>query len=326
MISLTVTIIAFAAVFFAPLFMAGVELVRKRDAAALPLTPEYVREPRFFARSFREKIGRLADAPAGTPAGHVLSRVDDDVHVVDELPYQARTTDTRVLVVRGSADYPKDVVMRDHYVVGNASGGERLRARTILVEGDATLGPGLRVRRWIDAERSLTVRRGSGLGLSGSAGGPVTLEGDVRFTRVFGTPVRTAANGGAIPAAPHLPGAEIVDAESVHAADIVARGDLHIRPGARVHGSVKCHGRLVVGAGAVVDGSVTVRGNVHLGAGAQVTGHVFSEASIVLSHEARVALEGARKSVYAARRIVLGPEVTVWGWVFAERGGRTTGA
>ncbi|MGD1066240.1 MAG: polymer-forming cytoskeletal protein [Vulcanimicrobiaceae bacterium] len=326
MIAIVVTLAAFAVVFFAPLIMGPLELLRRRDAEALPLTPRYVREPRFFARSFREKIGPLASASAGPPERRKLWRSDDVVRVVDELHYLSRAHDLDVVVVRADVDYPSEITAKDQYVTGDATGGDRLHARTVLVEGSATLGPRLRIRRWIDAEQSLTVGAHSSLGLSASAGGLVTLGADVRFTRVFGTPVWTAANHGTVPVAPATRDALTVERDAVHEGDIIARGDLRIGAGAKVHGSLKCHRRLVIEAGALVDGSVIARGDVHVGTDAHITGHVFSESSIVLAAGAVIAMEGARKSVYSARRITLGPEVTVWGWVFAEHRGSTTGA
>lgn len=326
MIAIAVTVVAFAAIFFAPLIMGPLELIRRRDAAALPLTPRYVREPRFFARSFREKIRPFVSATVDPAEQHRLTRSDDVVRVVDTLSYRPRARDNDVVVVRGDIDYPSEITAKDQYVLGDAVGGDRLQARTILVDGSATLGPGMRIRRWIDAERSLTVGPNSSLGLSASAGAPVTLGPNVRFTRVFGTPVRTAANGGATRGAPATPDALTVGSGELHEGDVVARGDLRILAGAHVHGSLKCHGRLVIEAGALIDGSAIARGTVHVASDARITGHLFSEASIVVSSGAVIATEGARKSVYSAGRISLGPEVTVWGWVFAERGGRTTGA
>jgi hypothetical protein len=325
-IAIVVTLVAFVVIFFAPLIMAPLELLRRRDAEALPLTPRYVREPRFFARSFREKIGPLVSASADPGERRRPWRSDDVVRVVDELHYLANAHDNDVVIARADVDYPRQITAKDQYVLGDATGGERLHARTVLVEGSATLGPRVRIRRWIDAEQSLTVGAHSSLGLSASAGGLVTLGADVRFTRVFGTPVWTAANRGTVPVAPATREALAVERDAVHEGDLIARGDLRVGAGARVHGSLKSHGRLVIEAGALVDGSVIARGDVHIGSDAHVTGHVFSESSIVLGEGAVVAIDGARKSIYSARHITLGPAVTVWGWVFAEHGGRTTGA
>jgi predicted acyltransferase (DUF342 family) len=320
MIAIIVGIVAFVGIFFAPLLMGPLEVIRRRDAAALPLTVSYVREPRFFARSFRETLAPLVD---GSAPRRVLHRVDDVVRIVDRLDYGPRTTDADVVVVRGDAVYPEAMTVRDHYVRGDARGGERLRARAILVDGTAVFGSGLRIRRWIDAEQALVVAGGSNLGQSASSAGPVTLAGGVRFSRVFGNPVRVAAEGIQLPAPPRLSRPQTVAPASVHDGDLIARGDLRIGADAQVHGSIKCHGRLVLEARAVVDGSAVVRGNAYVADGACVTGHLFSESSIVLGADTLVAAEGARKSVYAARHVLLGPRAVVWGWILAERGGRT---
>jgi hypothetical protein len=315
----------FALVLALPALPAMREVLWPRDDGRLHIPEQYIRDPRWFGRSYKAKLAPFVAAARGD------DRYDADVRL--------RTTeDTRwapVLAIpplerlRGIAIGDRIHVghgagIRDAYALESLACDRDVVARTLTSDGDLFVGDDVTILRWIDAGGTIEVGTGTSLGVSASGGGRVTLARNVTFERVWGSPVATlAGDGAAFPLAAD-PRARLLDATApVDDAAIVVYGPLRIGAGAVVGGSIKVHGPLTVEPGVSIAGSVIARGDVTFAADVAVAGHVFSEADIRLGPGCRIGTPGGVKTAYAARRMWLAGDVEVAGWVVAEDGGRT---
>ncbi|MGH2792196.1 MAG: hypothetical protein ACRDJ0_14585, partial [Actinomycetota bacterium] len=77
-----------------------------------------------------------------------------------------------------------------------------------------------------------------------------------------------------------------------------------------------------LGDGARVQGNLISRKGVTVGSRARVHGNLFAEGDVKVSTGAMIGRPGRFKGLYTSTTVSLGPDVTVYGWVVAERGGK----
>lgn len=115
-----------------------------------------------------------------------------------------------------------------------------------------------------------------------------------------------------------VPGEARIDDGLVVAGDIVARGGIHIAPGARLQGSLRSEGRVDIEAGARIDGNVFGR-EVFIAEGASIVGSVVAEQRIVLADDVAVG-DAQHPASVSADEVSLGAGVVVHGAIQAHAG------
>jgi len=312
-------------------FMPGIkELRRPRDNASLPIDSDYVRNPRQFAIALR----RLLMEQALQAPGAAAARLPNGERVATRRDLRVRADETvkGIVGVSRDLDAAAGASIQEAWVWGDATLGARVRIRGLACDGRLVLGPDCKVGRWIDCEHDVDVGTGCDLGTSATAVGTLSVASGSTFRRLWGQPVRTLGT----PSTESDAEAQVTVGEDViWAADglsvpggrvfgsgIVAHGPVRIGSGAIVRGPVKAEGDLVIGDGARIEGNVICRGSVRIGSGARVDGNVFAERDVSVGSGASIGRHGAFKTIYAARTVVLGPGVTVHGWIVADRGGK----
>ncbi|HET9030687.1 MAG TPA: hypothetical protein VFN49_10960 [Candidatus Aquilonibacter sp.] len=320
-----------------PLLPGLLELRTGSDDDPLRIDSSYARDPRFLGKSMREKMAPILNQTKGEARVPFLNRKNEYARVVNALDGGDRTAFEDVVLSRGTLCVGNESELLDIYARGNVRVGSGSRLRTLAGDADADLGPGTQVVRWIDVNGNCSIGNGSDLGQSVSATGRVVLGDNVRFNRVFGRPVVSVtgqrAEVRALGIGPMFTTSMAVDRllvktvfvepDETYDVDIIASSDVEVGPGACVMGSIKSRGRVLIGEGATVIGNIIARGTVTLKADATCFGHIFGEGDVMLEEGALVGERHAPKTLHASRTAVISPGACVFGWVIAERGGRT---
>lgn len=335
--------ILFVLVLVLPFVPSFAELAMQRDASPLPIKNDYVRDPRYFAHSFRRIINEnLGSRTAGRYELQLSRR--EVVEVVDTAPactnneaYPYICYCASDLNIESEAAFLKEI-----YVRGDADFGARNSLRALACDGNIILRHDSTVLRWIDAEGSLRVGRDCNLGVSASCGTEMSLGSGCSFKRLYAFPVVAGGREGLKDAVmvaleadegpicePYDP-AQLGDAELAMAnilpysrkATVITRVSLDIGDYSYIAGHVKSYGDLTLGKYVIVCGNVFVEGVLRVGEGCHIHGTVFSNGWIEIGVGAVVGDSGAIKSVVARKGIRLMSGAMVFGLVSTEGEGR----
>ncbi|HVA37147.1 MAG TPA: polymer-forming cytoskeletal protein [Candidatus Dormibacteraeota bacterium] len=331
--------LVFAVFIVLPMLPGLLEMLSRKDDGALPIDENYTRDPRYLGKSLREKVRALADKAAVGVRMQFLARRREYARVVSglELPDNGRYED--VLLSRGAVVAGKGVTLLDVYAEGKVAIGANARLRTLAADDDASIGGGVSLQRWADAERDLTVGPDGDLGQSASSAQRLTVGSNVTFKRLFGRPVVVGASSGA-PALPpvgapervamiayggrdHVVSAHDVPEGETLDGDVIASGTVRVGAKATLKGSVKSGGDITIGPGARVLGNLVARGSVLIDRGAVVFGHVFADERVTLEPGAVVGTVDLPKTAYGGRSMRLAVGSCIYGWVITEGDGET---
>lgn len=327
---------ALAAVPFVP---SVIEMFRPRDAGELNVPQDYVKNPRFFAESFRKKIEPYVADVIDGPLPHVGQlqlRKPESITVDRRFALTPKTGLQGIAVSIGDATFAADTGAHDLWIKGDADIGDRFRVWSLAVDGELTLGERCRVTRWIDCATSAIVGDESTLGLSASAAEMLLLGNGVRFQRLYGQPIvvkwSSADRLTPEPTEALLDDHAFTDRDGLsfpHDAlienDVVCEGGLRIGRRMVVRGNLKAAGNVRVLSHALIEGNIVSRSNVEIAEECTVLGDIFAEGDVSLGRDVTVGAYAANKSVYSAGKIVLGRGVRVHGAVIAEHGGIVEG-
>jgi len=135
-------------------------------------------------------------------------------------------------------------------------------------------------------------------------------------------PVQAPPDATPLPAGRTLSDGDLdVRAGEVVAGSIVTRGKLHIGAGAHVLGSVKSNGHLTVDSGVSVDGSLLSATTTHVGPNCRIGGPVLAEHGMIIESGTHCGTTGNPTTV-AAPTIELEEGVIVFGSLWARNEGR----
>jgi cytoskeletal protein CcmA (bactofilin family) len=330
-----------------PLIPAFMELRRKSDALPLDVIQQYAGEIRHFANSFRAYIKGLEPTiercvAHGTTATGTLS--DGEEFFVlgrneESLVLALRQRDSVhpvVMVAGADLTTPAETTFsKDIYVGGQFRGGENNTYRAILGEKDIHLGGSSRVMRWVHAVGELTMDLGCRLHGRISSDSLIRLDADCNFVRLnaprieivnallstvespsipastsWGTPERFFHNGDFE-----------VRASQVIAGDMVVRGKLHVRSGARICGSVKSDRDMVLEDGVSVEGSLISARGMRIGPRCAIHGPVIAESELHIATGSRCGTQEHPTTV-SAPWIEVEEGVVVFGTLWAREQGQ----
>jgi hypothetical protein len=300
------------------------EVRRPKDDGRLHIMEQYVRDPRFFGRSFRHKLAPFVNEARGNRYGRaeLQMRTDEEVRWSPDLLIPALErlrgigVGERVVVGHGAG-------IRDAYALGHLDVEHDVVARTLTSDATMHIGSAVQVLRWIDADGDIDVASDTDLGLSASGGARVTLGERVRFERVWGAPV-ASHTAHREPYELSQRKATLVDAKSVgDKQSLILYGPVRVAAGTAIPAHLKVHGPIAIEAGVRVGGNVIARGDVTLAADVTIGGHIFAEGDIRLGPRSRVSRESVSKTVYATGAVLIANDVEVFGWVVSENGGST---
>ncbi len=335
--------------FMLPLVPALVELHRKSDALPLVVVQQNAGEIRHFANSFRSYVKNLQPilqscVTSGTSDGGILPDGAEYVVLgrVDEAllrGFAEGEAGHPVLIMAGvdlsvppSAKFSKDI-----YAGGGFGGGEKNSYRAILGEREVSLGVGSEVLRWVHAVGMFTAAYGCNLYGRISSDLGIRLGDECSFSRMnaphieIGRPaaedissteemtVPSSANAGKLPRLLHDGDYEVL-AGQVMERDIVIRGNLRIRAGARICGSVKSVKDMVIEDGVSVEGSLISASKMRVGPNCRIHGPVIAERELSIAGGTRC---GTRQypTTVSAPQIEVEEGVVVFGTLWAREHG-----
>jgi cytoskeletal protein CcmA (bactofilin family) len=335
--------------FMLPLVPALVELRSKSDALPLVVVQQNAGEIRHFANSFRSYIKDLQPilqrcVKDGSTDGGMLP--DGEEYVVlgraDEplLRGFAEGEAGHPVLIMAGVDLsvpPFAKFSKDIYAGGEFKGGEKNSYRAILGEREVHLGAASDVLRWVHAVGTLTagfgcnlygrissdlvIRLGEGccflrtnaprieIGRSASDEKPNTPE----------TMVHSDANAEKLPRLLHDGDYEIL-AGQVMDRNIVIRGNLCIRAGARICGSVKSVKDMVIEDGVSVEGSLISASKMHVGPNCRIHGPVIAERELSIAGGTRCGTPEFPTTV-SSPQIEVEEGVVVFGTLWAREHG-----
>jgi predicted acyltransferase (DUF342 family) len=348
--------LAVAALFFVagfmlmlPLVPALTELLRRSDAMPLNVSPQNAGEIRHFSNSFRTYIKGLepilqrcvasGTTDTGTlPNGEeyvVLGRADEALL----LALQQRDAIRPVVIAAGvdlivpaEGVFSKDIYARSEFI-----GGDQNRYRAILGETNVRLGGASQVMRWVHAVGEFTAGLGCKLYGRISSDSLIRLHAHCSFLRLNAPRIeigQAATREDAVP--PSLSGPPesgprmyqrllhdgdfVVQAGQVLSSNIVIRGKLHIRSGARVCGSVKSDKDMVLEDRVSVEGSLISATSMRIGPHCAIHGPVIAERELAISTGVRCGTL-AHPTTVSATQIEVEEGAVVFGTLWArERG------
>jgi cytoskeletal protein CcmA (bactofilin family) len=350
MATLAVVLLA-GLLFMIPLLPAIAELRFKRDAEPLDVIQQYGGDIRHFAHGFRRVAIALQTqlqecVASGTSATGTLPDGDEFVLLgsADEsffVPATRKDSTWRSVVAAGADLALPDglTFAKEIYAMGDFTGGERSAFRAILGERDIHLQRASKVIRWAHAAGRFRAEHDCDLFGRISSDQEIQLQSGCVFQRV-GAPVIVAgfSEAGAIQspsqstsaaadAIPPPAGRTLYDGDleiragEVVPGSIVTRGKLHIGAGAHVLGSVKSNGHLTIDSGVSVDGSLVGGMTAHVGPDCRIGGPVLAERGMVIEAGTHCGTANNPTTV-SAPTIELEEGVVVFGSLWARTEGR----
>jgi hypothetical protein len=321
---LLVSLVLFVLVLSLPAIPSMFEVRKPKDDGRLHIMEQYVRDPRWFGRSFRHKLAHFVNEARGNSYGRaeLRMRTDEDVRWSPDLEIPALErlrgigVGERVLVGHGAG-------IRDAYALEHLEVQHDVVARTLTSDATMHIGSTVQVLRWIDADGNIDVDSDSDLGLSASGGARVTLGERVHFERVWGAPVASHTSHRE-PFTLHHGKATVVDAEALgDKRSLVVYGPVRVAAGTAIPQHLKVHGSVSLEPGVTIGGNLISRGDVILAEGVTIGGHIFAEGDIRMGPRSRVSREGVAKTVYGTGNVLIANDVEIFGWVVSENGGST---
>ena len=347
--AITALVFAISLMLMLPVLPAFLELKRKSDALPLSVIQQHAGEIRHFANSFRTYMQKLEPllqqcaADGTTDTGQfgdgeeyvVLGRADEPLM----LALQQRDALRPVVIASGvdlaipdGGTFSKEIFATAEFI-----GGEKNRYRAILGEKNVWLGGASQVMRWVHAAGEFTAGPGSRLHGRVSSDLLIRLQHNCQFARLNAPRIET---GLATHPADPIPADSICPANQysvsterlLHDGDfevqpgevvsrnIVVRGRLRIRAGARIRGSVKSELAMVLENGVSVEGSLISATQMQVGPNCAIHGPVIAEREISIATGTRCGTLDHPTTV-SAPRVRVEEGVTVFGTLWAREGG-----
>lgn len=314
-----------------PLMPGLVELLNPRDDEPLAIDQTYARDPRFFGRSLRAKLRPFVErAKASLPYREEIKlRRPEMLEVHRDLQLPARSKSSSILATIGLLEIGGGSRLGELYAQHAATVAPGATIRSLACDGDVFIGDDCNVLRWADAEGDVSCGERCELGQSVSAAGVLCVRQGSLFHRLWGLPITTIASVSPLRSPRSIDDVVVFGERGLSLPpgcalerDLVVRGELRVGAGSTIRGNIKAHGAVVVERGSKIEGNVVARQSVTIAEEVAIEGSVFSEGDVTVGSHTRIGDRGAFKTLYSLGQVSFGDDVTVFGWVVAERGGR----
>lgn len=308
------------------------EMIRRKDPLPLYINMDYIKDPRYFARSFRRLISNAIIIKEDLPEG--LSTINlskqELLMIVDDAKFGLGTLLPNLYLVKKNllTDY-KVGFEKEVYVLGQAKIGENNKIRALACDQDIHVGAGTKIVRWLDAQGSIKVEDNCDLGVITSTDKELLIKNNCTFKRLFGLPIRT----GKIDLFTPLPlyiqpivfdrsqiERDITEVPTNCKKDcsIITTKSLIIQDNAIIRGHIKTHANLVIGKNVIVMGNVFAENDIVVGESSRILGVVFSQNTITLEPGVCIGVRGHVKSVIGNKGVIIAKNVTVFGYISTE--------
>ena len=334
--TLSIVFALFLLLFFLPFLPGIAEIVRKEDADPLYIAMNYIKDPRYFGKSFKELLRQATkDFTSDFGIHDVQLSKKEKLEIAGSTNVSAAEQIDHLLCVQGNlvshenAQFNKEV-----YVAGNALIGHNNIMHVLAADGNVTIGANVQLQRWVDADGDIDIAARCNLGISASSGRKLHLGRDCHFRRLYGIPITTGDDGTVTidNFVPPLPPMELLPAEmtfvrikdrkippgAIMGKNVVFPQDVQIGYGSVLRGDVKSYGKLVLEDNVIIDGNVFADGDIIIGRGAKISGHVFSQKTVHISSGTVISRPDTIKSIVGKKSVHIEQNVTIYGYVTTE--------
>lgn len=308
---------------------------------SLIVKSDNVKDARYFAKSFREKIKKS-------------KLFDDDDRKQEHKEEITLSKDERILIYDGTVpldscvDYlcyinvetefsDKITFSKEIYAEENIVFAAESRVRAIAGEKQVIIGEHSVIDRWADAEKFMVLKEGSDAGINLSSGRRMIVEAGCKFTRLYAPVVEfrkysgetdegneeVAINRAAPVYMKIVRNLEKVGMNQEERHTIITKYDLNIEPGAIVYGDVKSDKMIHIKEKAVVTGNVFADNNIIIEAGAKILGNVFAGNNLYIGPGATVGKAGRIKSALSRNNMIITENAVIYGYAGCEQKGKT---
>lgn len=319
-------------------FLPGIlELSKKKDAEPLFIAMDYIRNPRYFSKSFKEIFKQGLEKTGDETGFHEIElSKNESLEICLSMDIPDEKEIHHLLYVQGDLVSGNGVYLgKEVYVTQNALLGQNNVVQAMVSEGYVSLGRGSKVRRWLDAEGDIHVGEQCNLGINISSGGKIFLGKNAVFRRVFAIPVITGDV--AIPnpfepsdiieaAGPQKPGfvrqkAQLVPKGTRLHNNVIFTRKVTIGSNTLIQGDVKGYDEIVLEENVAIDGNIFADASVFIGPNARISGNVFSQNSIHISQGTVISSPSKIKSVIGKRGVYIESNVIIYGFISTEGNG-----
>lgn len=338
---IAVLVVVFFILFFAP-FVGAITYCYKRKGRVLHISQENKKDARYFGKAFSNLVEKNLDSIHGNTI--MLSHKET---FMDADKVKALYGEVKELVICLGRDYyaPQNVrrYFKEIYCDRNMVLCRRdVMLRAAYAREQMLIGTGISVDRWIDAEKTIAIYDDCDLGISASAGKRMSIGMGCTFRRLFAPETLIGQYPDCIfNSMSHkkqyifevpkqlevVRNISVVDRELVNERNeaeitIVTKSNLSILEDMIVKGDVKSHKGVRLCENAVVCGNIFAEHDVYIGVNAVVLGNIFTQGSVFVEKNAMIGQRGKIVSVIAREQVVFDKNVTVYGFVSCEAGGK----
>lgn len=107
--------------------------------------------------------------------------------------------------------------------------------------------------------------------------------------------------------------------------NFISRKNLEIGRNNIIYGSIKCYRDISIGQDTLVYGNIFAEGNINIDENCILLGNVFSQAGIFIKKNVKISRPGCIKSIIGKKRVEMGKDVVVFGYVLTEGEGIING-
>ena len=316
--------------FFA--FLPGwIEIKRKKDDKSMHINNNYVKDPEYFAKSFKKLLlKRVKDLRAiedgqelELSKGEIINCPPQNIEPASG-SYKHITLFKQAVSIMPHSQFLKEMVCLKQVQVGQ---GTLLRAG--LCKEGCYLANQVQVIRWLDAKK-IVAGENCDLGISATAKEMLLLGKGCHFTRLYAPIIKVGVDGVETVQATDLSfpkpaynafwdDSKDIEEGKLYEVNIVKRhGDLVVKPGAIVTGSIKGYGKITIANQATVLGNVFGRKDIIIEAGARVWGDVFSNGMVEMWPNSSIGQSGKCKSLVTRDGIKLHQNSRIYGYVSTD--------
>jgi len=341
--------LSFLLLLLIPLLPGLKELIKPRDSAPLPIKMDYVKEPRYFDRSFKKVLeDGLQNAGYSPGIKQVHLHKDETVEVCESQAVpDGRVIENILYVKKDFVSGRKTHLKKEVYVQGTATIGEGRVLRALAGDGDITLGIKTQVVRWVGTSGNINVQEQCRLGVLCSCDGELKIGKGCIFKALYGRPIITyntentevGEQEGKTEKPVYDVPEEVRNIEDMvwYASktylsippftkvdkDFVVKHNLILRKGCIVTGNLKSYGNVILEEGAMVDGNIFSEEEIIIGANCTVIGDIFSQNYVRIGRGFHLGKSGAGiKSIVGKKGIEITKNTVIFGYVLTEGEGR----
>jgi predicted acyltransferase (DUF342 family) len=308
--------ILFAGLLYLQFYLAHWQWKKIKGQQTSEIDVGYVRMEDYLAQSFRRKVKEWLQLPATVISDRerTILKGREKIRVIaGGLEFGAGEQCDDILVVEGDFSCgPNCLFGREILVKGKATIGPGSQLQSMAVDGDLSLGWDVKVARWLDSSRELTIGANCLVGARVTSAGTIRLGPGTQAASMYAPRVGSIAWDGKFlgletPEMAKLPAIAFSDEavaarESLEAAGFdvkkliqlgadswLYKGDLHLLSALRLKTKLVVKGKCDLPAGSILEEDLHADRSLHVGANSVCRGNLIAGGDILLASGCRFA-------------------------------------